>query len=104
MSVSIQIAMRMLRTLVALVCLVGLSSCFSTTHVVGQGATQGIEAEGHSYWIFYGLTSLDSQRPELLAEDATSYEVTTYFSFTDLLLNLFTFPFTVIRGTVQVRR
>lgn len=82
-----------------------LASCHTLQHTVGGGPTGSETVSRRQYYIFFGAfrvgENIDSAR---IAGDATSYRVTTQWSFADILINLFTAPLTVTSRTVTVEK
>ncbi len=94
--------MRPFRFLLLLLILTIPSSCYSTRHVVGQGATRNEVVVDHNWWIFFGLLSLDPADSADMAGKSTSYTVQHGMEFVDLLYNLVLLPTTVSRTTLRV--
>ena len=82
-----------------------LPSCYSIQHTVGVGPVRREVASQRQWYLFFGGLPLgervDSAR---LASGATSYRVTTEWTFTDFLINIVTSPFTVTSRTITVER
>ncbi len=97
---------RYLAGLLLIVCFCGLGSCGVHTHVhrVGLGPTGIGNDSMRQYYIFFGLLRLNDVDSQRMTQDLTSYEITTEYSFTDLLLSPLLLPWTVTSRTVTVSR
>ena len=81
------------------------SSCFTLVHTVGGGPTGSeVVTQRQWYWMFGAGRIGQNVDSEQLAGNATSYRVTSYWSLSDMFLNLFTLPFTVASRTVTLEK
>ncbi|MCB9880202.1 MAG: hypothetical protein H6832_00315 [Planctomycetes bacterium] len=96
---------RRAHSLVLLLAISALPSCYSIEHTVGSGPVLHEEVSQRQWYLLFGFLHLgqrvDSKR---LAGNATSYRVRTEWSFTDMILNLLTTPFTVTSRTVTIEK
>lgn len=67
-----------------------LSSCYSLTYNVGQGAQSGVSVSEKNHYLIYGLAALQTSDPTKLAGGAKDYTVNIKHSFIDGLLNALT--------------
>ncbi|NND06483.1 MAG: hypothetical protein HKN87_08885 [Saprospiraceae bacterium] len=85
----------MKKTVLHLILLLGISfaitSCFTYTMTVGQGAQSGVETRQMNHYLIYGLAPIDVSNPTEMAGGAEDYEVTIQHTFVDGLLNAITF-------------
>ena len=68
-----------------------LSSCYTYTHIVGDGPQTGIEVKAHNHYFIFGLAQGKQSDPKEMADGAENYEVTIQHTFVDGLLNALTF-------------
>ncbi len=68
-----------------------LSSCYTLTYSVGEGAKTGIEVKEKNHYLIYGLAPLKTSDPTKMAGEAKDYTVTVQHSFVDGLINALTF-------------
>jgi hypothetical protein len=94
-----------LRSILLLVLVCFTPSCYSLTHTVGGGPT-GVEVVTARQWYWlWGLARFGPRiDSESVAGNATSYRVTTEWSFTDILLNVVTGAVSVVSQTVTVEK
>ncbi|MEM6298038.1 MAG: Bor family protein [Bacteroidota bacterium] len=74
----------------AIILSVLMSSCYTLTYSVGEGAQTGIEVKQKNHYLIYGLAPLDTADPTKMAGDAKNYTVTTQHTFIDGLLSFLT--------------
>ena len=67
-----------------------LSSCYSHTFAVGQGAKGSQEISAKNHFVIMGLVGIHTSDPQKLAGGAKDFEVTEYHSFLDLILTSLT--------------
>lgn len=77
--------------MVALCAALSMSSCYTYTHTVGQGAQTGVDVKKKNHYFIYGLAKGNVSNPKEMAENAADYEVTIQHTFVDGLLNVITF-------------
>ncbi|MEP0713167.1 Bor family protein [Algoriphagus sp.] len=63
-----------------------LTSCFTYTSVVGEGAQGNKEVTKWNHYVVYGLAPVGVSDSKLMADGATNYEVTTTQSFVNGLI------------------
>ncbi|MEE9374189.1 MAG: Bor family protein [Saprospiraceae bacterium] len=68
-----------------------LSSCYTYTYMVGDGAQTGVEVKGHNQYFIYGLAQGKQSNAGEMAGGAENYQVTIQHTFIDGLLNALTF-------------
>lgn len=79
------------------------TGCVGHSHMIGLGPTQKGEVSARQYYLFFGLVQFNEVNVQRMANDLTSYEVETAFSFADILLLPFLLPLTATSRTVTVR-
>ena len=77
--------------LIALVMLFSLSSCYTYTTVVGEGAQGTKEVKEWNHYLIGGLAPVSVSNPAELAGDAKDYDVKTEISFVNGLVGGLTF-------------
>jgi predicted small secreted protein len=84
----------MKKTVFALACVLAISvlmsSCYTLTYSVGEGAKSGVEVQEKNHYLIYGLAPLKTSDPTKMAGNATDYTVTIQHSFVDGLLSAIT--------------
>ncbi|SNT20339.1 Bor protein [Ekhidna lutea] len=68
-----------------------LSSCYTYTTVVGNGAQGNQQISSWNHYVIYGLAPVGVSDPQNLAGDAKDYDVTTKISFVNGLVAALTF-------------
>ena len=68
-----------------------MSSCYTYTHTVGNGAQTGVEVKKPNHYFIYGLAPGKLSNPKEMAGGAEDYDVTITHTFVDGLLNGLTF-------------
>lgn len=68
-----------------------LTSCFTMTYSVGEGAKTGIEVKEKNHYVVYGLAPIKTSDPTKMAGGAKDYTVTIQHTFIDGLINALTF-------------
>jgi len=68
-----------------------MSSCYTYTHVVGDGPQKGIEVKKANHYFIYGLAQGSQSDINAMAGGAKDYQVVIKHSFVDGLLNALTF-------------
>lgn len=68
-----------------------VTSCYTYTFNVGQGAQKGVEVKGKNHYLIGGLATISTSEPAKLAGDAKDYQVTIKHTFVDGLINAITF-------------
>ncbi len=76
---------------IALVMCIALSSCYTYTTVVGNGAQGNREVKQWNHYLIGGLAPVGVSDPAELAGDAKDYDVKTEITFVNGLVNALTF-------------
>jgi hypothetical protein len=83
--------MKKFKFLLLFACIVSLTSCYTYTFDVGNGANTGVETTQKNHYLIAGLVPLSEVDHEKLAKGASDYTVKIEHSFVDGLLNVITF-------------
>lgn len=67
-----------------------LTSCFTYSFSVGEGAQTGLEVKKMNHYLIYGLAPINVTDPNVLADGAENYDVTIVHTFVDGLINAIT--------------
>ena len=67
-----------------------MSSCYTYTFSVGEGAQTGVEVKKPNHFFIYGLAPGKMSDPKEMAGGAKDYDVTVKHTFVDGLLNAIT--------------
>jgi hypothetical protein len=95
--------MKKISSMLLMLCLIlGLSSCYTTTHVVGNGAQGSTEVTETNWYALYGLIELNEVDSKAMAGGATDYTIVTQHTFIDALISAFTNVVTISRQTTKV--
>ena len=79
-------------TIVAVVVLaIGMTSCYTYSFSVGDGAQTGVEVTAKNHYVIYGLAPVSISNPAEMAGGAAHYDVKIEHTFIDGLLNAITF-------------
>jgi hypothetical protein len=79
-------------SLILVACIsLSLTSCYTYTFSVGDGAQTGMEVKKMNHYLIYGLAPVGVSNPNEMAGDAEDYDVTIKHSFVDGLINAITF-------------
>ncbi len=85
----------MKKNLLSLLLVAGLfltmTSCYTYTHVVGNGPQSGVTVTKKNHYFVYGLAAGKQSDPKEMAGGAGNYEVTITHTFVDGLINALTF-------------
>jgi hypothetical protein len=68
-----------------------LTSCYTLTFAVGEGAKTGVEVREKNHYLLSGLAPLKTSDPQKMAGGATDYTVTITHTFVDGLISSLTF-------------
>lgn len=68
-----------------------MTSCYTLTYSVGEGAKTGVEVKEKNHYLIYGLAPLKTSDPTKMAGGAKDYTVTIQHTFIDGLINALTF-------------
>ncbi|MCF8234084.1 MAG: Bor family protein [Bacteroidales bacterium] len=89
-------------TLAVLFLSVTLSSCFTQTYVVNDGA-QGInKVEQRAWYALWGLVPINEVNAKSMAAGHENYTITDTFTFLDYVIGAFTGIVTIQPKTVRV--
>lgn len=94
----------LLLVLVVLFAALPVGGCHVHQHRVGGGPVGAGEDSMRQYYLLFGLVSLNEVDSQRMTRDLTSYEITTEFGWTDVLLLPLLLPLTVTTRTVTVTR
>lgn len=72
-------------------CVFALSSCYTYTSVVGDGAQGNKEVTEWNHYVIYGLAPVGVSDSKEMADGAENYEVTTRQTFVNGLISGLTF-------------
>jgi predicted small secreted protein len=67
-----------------------MTSCFTYSFAVGEGAQTGVEESKMNHYLIYGLAPISVSDPNELAGGAENYDVTIEHTFVDGLINAIT--------------
>ena len=65
----------------------GLSSCYSHTYTMGNGAQIGVKQKGKNVYVLNGLVNVKTADPQAMAGEAADFTVNTKTGFIDGLIN-----------------
>jgi hypothetical protein len=68
-----------------------MTSCYTYTHSVGEGAQTGVEVKKMNHYVVYGLAPVGVSDAKEMAGGAENYDVTITHTFIDGLINALTF-------------
>lgn len=89
-------------TLAVVMLSVTLSSCYTTTYVVNDGA-QGInQVEQRAWYALWGLVPINDVNAKSMANGHDNYTITDTFTFLDFVIGIFTNIATIQPKTVRV--
>ncbi len=89
---------------VLLCCIGGSSGCYTVRHTVGKGPRTHEKVEGSLWYALGGLIPIDPIDSKELAGGATDYQVTTEFTFLDIVIDTFTSFLGFIKQTIIVEK
>ncbi|MEM7106910.1 MAG: hypothetical protein AAF519_01700 [Bacteroidota bacterium] len=90
--------------LLSLVFCIGLTSCFTLNHTVGNGAQGGDKTEKKQWYALWGLVPINDVDSKQMAAGAEDYTITSTHSFLDVVVSLFTGFVTIQVKTVKVEK
>jgi hypothetical protein len=67
-----------------------MTSCYTLTYSVGEGAKTGVTVTEKNHYVIYGLAPIKTSDPTKMAGGAKDYTVTIQHTFIDGLLNAIT--------------
>jgi hypothetical protein len=68
-----------------------MSSCYTLTYTVGNGAQTGVTMKEKNHYLIYGLVPVGTSNPTQMAGGASDYTVTIQHTFVDGLISAITF-------------
>lgn len=68
-----------------------MTSCYTLTYSVGEGAKTGVEVKEKNHYLIGGLAPVKTSDPRQMAGGAKDYTVTIQHTFVDGLLSAITF-------------
>jgi len=77
-----------------------MTSCYSLTYIIGDGAQTGELMMKKNYYLVNGLSPLKTSNPSNMAGDANNYEIKIKNTFVDVLLYLLTFGICTLTTTM----
>lgn len=94
---------RTLKSLIlSLVFVIGLSSCFTLEHTVGNGAQNGVEQTERQWYALFGLVPLNDVDSKQMAGGASDYTIKSEHTFVDVVIGIFTRIVTIYPKSVTV--
>jgi Bor protein len=75
----------------ALLCMFMMTSCYTYTTVVGEGAKGNTEVKEWNSYLLFGLIDVGTSDAKQMAAGATNYDVKTQMTFVNGLLYCVTF-------------
>jgi len=63
-----------------------MTSCYTLTYSVGEGAKTGVEVKEKNHYLIYGLAPIKTSDPTKMAGGAKDYTVTIQHTFVDGLI------------------
>lgn len=67
-----------------------MTSCYTLTYSVGEGAKTGATTTKKNHYVVFGLAPIKTSNPTEMANGAKDYEVTIQHTFVDGLINALT--------------
>lgn len=97
-----------MKKLVSLIVLVAflmvLTGCTMHTHVIGNGAQQGVKMEKRQWYALWGLVPINDVDSKVMSAGAQDYTIETQQAFLDVVINIFTGWVTIYSRTVTVTK
>ena len=81
-----------------------ISSCYTNTHIVGEGAQSGVKVEKKQWYALWGLVPIGSEPDTKAMAGKDDYTITTTHMFVDLLITSFTSLVTITVKTVEIQK
>jgi hypothetical protein len=81
-----------------------IGGCYSVTHVVGDGAKGNTTESERQWYVLFGLVPINEVDSKEMAGGATDYEITTEFTFVDLVIGVFTSLVSIQPQTVTLKK
>lgn len=89
---------------VALLCCVLMTSCYTSSHIIGSGAKGSEVVQKRQWFALFGLVPINTVDSKSMAGGKTDYNLTTTHSFVDIVIGFFTGIVTVYPMTVEVKK
>lgn len=86
----------------AVLFVLGLTGCMTNRHIIGNGASGGVEETETQWYALWGLVPLNDVETQEMVGTATDYEIVTEISPLDAVINFFTTYVSIIRRSVTV--
>ncbi len=80
-----------------------VASCYTQHHVVGEGAKGNRVETSRTWYVLWGLVPINKVDTKEMAKGAKDYEITTQFTFLDMVIGFFTGIITVYPMSVEVK-
>ena len=87
-----------------LIALMMFTACYSSLHVVGNGASGNDVKEVRQWYVLFGLIPINEVDTHEMAEGATDYEIKTEFTVVDIIIGCFTGMVSIQPQTVTVTK
>ncbi|MCE2996616.1 MAG: Bor/Iss family lipoprotein [Cyclobacteriaceae bacterium] len=87
-----------------MLCSLLLTSCYTSSHVIGSGAKGSEVVQKRQWFALFGLVPLNEVDSKSMASGKTDYNLTTTHSFVDVVIGFFTGIVTVYPMTVEVKK
>lgn len=81
-----------------------LSSCYTLTHTVGDGARGGQVTAQKQWYALWGLVPINNVDTKAMAGGAKDYTIKSQVAFIDYVISAFTSVVTVVVQTVEVQK
>ena len=96
---------KLLKSTILLLCLAfTISSCYTNTHVVGDGAQSGVTVSKKQWYAIWGLVPIGQEADTNAMAGKDDYTITTTHSFIDLVISAFTGIVSIQVKTVEVQK
>lgn len=89
---------------IVILCSFLLTSCYTITHKVGNGAQGSTTTSERQWYILWGLVPINHVDSQAMAGGATDYTITTQATFVDVIIGAVTGIVTVAPRTVTVKK
>ena len=81
-----------------------MGGCYSLTHVVGDGAQGNTTKSERQWYVLFGLVPINEVDSKAMADGAENYEITSEFTFVDIVIGIFTSLVSIQPQTVTVKK
>lgn len=79
------------------------SSCYTTTHVVNDGAQGMTQVNQKAWYALWGLVPINNVDSQAMAAGNENYTITDQVTFLDYVIGAFTSWVTIVPKTVKVQ-